>query len=352
MSSRPRNGAGEDSDEAGRLPGLELARAQRWLEPRLELGELPLQAELISGGRSNLTYWLRAGDREWILRRPPLGRLLPSAHSMAREYLVLERLANSAVPTPRVLGICEDEQVIGAPFYVMELIRGRILRAPEEVDLTPAQGRACGSALVRTLARLHLLDYERLGLGELGRPDGYTERQVRRWHRQLQAGRARELPLLDELGRRLAEAIPPAHHSSLLHGDYRIDNVVLDPEHAGSVRAVLDWEMSTIGDPLADLGMLMMYWREGDEAFPSAVHEIPARAGFPTRNQAIELYARETGWSVEHLDFHIAFAHFKLAAIVEGIHARHLEGLTVGEGFEQISSIAPALAEQGLEALR
>jgi aminoglycoside phosphotransferase (APT) family kinase protein len=342
----------DDPSQAQILPGLDLGRLRPWLQSRLDLADGALDAEIISGGRSNLTFRLHSGQQQWILRRPPLGPLLPKAHSMHREYLVLHGLAAGDVPTPTVLAMCEDEQVIGVPFYVMELVPGRVLRAPEEVDLTASQADACATGLVRTLARLHLFDYERAGLGRLGRPQGYTERQVARWHGQLEAVRVRSLPALDELGRRLNTGMPRARHSSLLHGDYRIDNVILDERDPGRIRAVLDWEMATLGDPMADLGMLLMYWGEPGEVFASPVHEIPARAGFPTRAQAVELYARETGWDLEGLDFFVALAYFKLAVIVEGIHARHLNGLTVGEGFERISEIAPVLAEQGLEALR
>jgi aminoglycoside phosphotransferase (APT) family kinase protein len=348
----PQAGPAEQHSQAQTPRGLDLGRLRPWLRSRLDLGDETLHAEIISGGRSNLTFRLHAGEQEWILRRPPLGRRLPGAHSMSREHQVLQGLADSDVPTPTVLAMCTDEDVIGVPFYVMELVTGRVLRSPEEVDLTAEQAHDCGTSLIRTLARLHLLDYERLGLGELGHPHGYTERQVARWHRQLEASRVRELPALDELGGRLATRLPAARHSSLLHGDYRIDNVVLDERDPGHICAVLDWEMATLGDPMADLGMLLMYWGQRGEVFPSPVHEIPARPGFPTRAQAIDLYARETGWELEDLDFFVALAHFKLAVIVEGIHARHLENLTVGEGFEQIPEIAPVLAEQGLKALR
>ena len=318
-------------------PGIDLPALERHLDA-------PLEAELISGGRSNLTYRLRSGTRTWVLRRPPLGNRLPTAHDMAREYTVLRALAGGPVPVPRVHSLCTDESVIGAPFYVMDEVVGRIVRRPDDVygDTT-----ACSAALVDVLKALHGVDYADVGLASFGHPDGFMERQVRRWHAQLERGRARELPALDELGRRLASSVPTGGAAAIVHGDYRIDNVVLDPDDAGRVLAVLDWEMATLGDPLADVGMLLMYWRGPGEAVASEVHAITAQPGFFSREEVAERY----GVSLRDVRFYVAFAHFKLAVIVEGIHARALAGNTVGEGFEGIGAIGPALAAAGLEAL-
>ena len=331
--------------------GLDLDRAGAWLAGALDV-EHPdrLTAELLSGGKSNVTYVLRDGSgREWILRRPPLGSRLPTAHSMPREYKVLRALDGSDVPVPRAIALCEDEDVIGAPFYVMDRAPGRVIREVADVDLTPEQARACSLTLVQTLGRLHAAPYAELGLEGFGRPDGYVERQVGRWHDQLQRSRVRELPALDELGRRLAANVPASARASILHGDYRIDNVLLDPADPGRITAVLDWEMATLGDPLADLGMLLMYWGQPGETFASGVHAIMAEPGFLRRDEVVAAYREQTGWALDDLDFHIAFAHFKLAVIVEGIHARHLAGQTLGEGFDGIGEIAPVLATRGLE---
>jgi aminoglycoside phosphotransferase (APT) family kinase protein len=325
--------------QAHAVPGIDLPALERFLDA-------PLEAELLAGGRSNLTYRLRSGEQTWVLRRPPLAMRLATAHDMKREYTVLSALAGGPVPVPRPLALCEDEAVIGAPFYVMEDVPGRIVRRPEDVVF--AETRACSLALVDTLAALHAVDYEAAGLGGFGRPKGFMERQVRRWHEQLARGRARELPALDELGRRLSARVPADGRAAIVHGDYRIDNVVLDPTDAGRIVAVLDWEMATIGDPLADVGMLLMYWSRPGEPFASEVHAIMAEPGFIEREEVAERY----GVDLRELGFYVAFAHFKLAVIVEGIHARALAGKTVGEGFEQIGEIAPVLAAAGLEGLQ
>jgi aminoglycoside phosphotransferase (APT) family kinase protein len=340
-----------DTDQAAPLPGVDLDALGDWLAPRLELGSEALRGELIAGGRSNLTYLLHSGEHRWVLRRPPLGRRLASAHNMSREETVLRALASSDVPVPAVVASCEDDELLGAPFYVMEYVAGRVIRSPDDLDLGPAECRHCALALVQTLAELHTLDYEQLGLGSFGRPQGYLERQMRRWFDQLDASRVRELPLLDELGRRLATALPQSEAGTILHGDYRIDNVLLMSEDPTRIAAVLDWEMSTLGDPLCDLGMLLMYWGRPGERFASPVHAITAAAGFPERDELSDLYGELTGFSLEHLRFYIAFSYFKLAVIVEGIHARHIDGLTVGEGYGAMAAIPPVLAEQGLDVI-
>jgi len=309
---------------------------------------LPLEAELIEGGRSNITCLLRQGERSWVLRRPPLGHRQPSAHDMGREHDVLAALAAADVPAPRPLALCTDETVIGAEFFVMEWIEGRVYRRRGDLDLDPGAARACSLALVETLARIHRADYERLGLAGFGRPVGYPERQVRRWTSQLDSG-IRVTPQLRELGRRLAGAVPESARAALVHGDYRLDNVVIDPTDPGRVAAVLDWEMATLGDPLADLGMLLMYWRRPGETAASDAHELTQAEGFVERDEVVAAYAGATGFDLADLDFFVALAHFKLAVIVEGIRARMQAGETVGGGFEQIGEIPDALAAAGLE---
>jgi aminoglycoside phosphotransferase (APT) family kinase protein len=344
-------GDSADTDRATPLPGVDLDVLGDWLAPRLELGSSCLRGELIAGGRSNLTYLIRSGERRWVLRRPPLGRRLATAHNMAREQTVLRALAPSGVPVPAVVVSCDEDEPLGAPFYMMEYVPGRVIRSPDDLDLTPAECHSCALALVQTLADLHTLDYEELGLGSFGRPQGYLERQMRRWFEQLDASRVRELPLLDELGRRLTAGIPQSTASAILHGDYRIDNVLLMPEDPTRIAAVLDWEMATLGDPLCDLGMLLMYWGRPGERFASRVHAITASDGFPERDELADLYSSLTGASLEHLTFYVAFSYFKLAVIVEGIHARHIAGLTVGDGYAAMAAIPPVLAEQGLEVI-
>jgi aminoglycoside phosphotransferase (APT) family kinase protein len=331
------------------VPGLDLDRLAAVLREPLGLDpSLPLEAELIGGGRSNITVGLRQGDRDWVLRRPPLGRRLATAHDMRREFAVLAGLEGSAVPAPRPLFHGDDEAVIGAEFYVMERVDGRILRAPRDVDLDPAAARRCSFALVETLAAIHTVDYERAGLADLGRPHGYAERQVRRWTGQLDTG-IRVTPEMRELGRRLERAVPTAERAALVHGDYRIDNVVLDPADPGRIAAVLDWEMATIGDPLADLGMLVMYWCRPGDRCASEVHEITTAPGFIERQELVAAYAAATGSDLTDLDFFIALAHFKLAVIVAGIGTRMEAGDTLGGGFEQIAEIPDVLIAGGLE---
>lgn len=330
-------------------PGIDLEPLAAYLAAPLGLEPgVPLEAELVEGGRSNITCLLGQGGRSWILRRPPLGHRQPTAHSMRREHGVLAALVGSRVPAPVPLVLCEDEAVIGAEFYVMERVEGRILRAPRDVDLSAAEARACSLGLVETLAQIHLADFERLGLAGLGRPSGYLERQVERWNGQLESG-IEVSPELRELGRRLAAAIPAREAAALVHGDYRIDNVVLDPDDPGRVRAVLDWEMATLGDPLADLGMLLMYWRRPGERCAHEVHAITQADGFLERDDLVAAYAAATGFDLADLGFFVALAHFKLAVIVEGIRARQRAGETVGESFDRIDEIPAALVAEGLE---
>jgi aminoglycoside phosphotransferase (APT) family kinase protein len=254
---------------------------------------------------------------------------------------------------PEVVAWCDDDTVLGVPFYVMERVPGRVFRSPDEARaLAPGEARALALTLVRTLARLHACDPDALGLAGFGRPDGFMERQVRRWQDQLQHSRPRPLPELDELGRRLSASIPATSRTAIVHGDYRIDNVIVDAADSGRIAAVLDWEMSTLGDPLADLGMLLMYWGRPGEAFASDVHAITALPGFPDRDEVIATYAAASGADLGDLRFYVAFAHFKLAVIVEGILARHQAGDTVGAGFDSIGEIAPVLAAHGLEQVR
>jgi aminoglycoside phosphotransferase (APT) family kinase protein len=331
------------------VPGLDLDRLAAVLREPLDLDpSLPLAAELIGGGRSNITVGLRQGDRDWVLRRPPLGRRLATAHDMGREFAVLGGLEGTPVPAPRPLFHGADEAVIGAEFYVMERVDGRILRAPRDVDLNPDEARRCSFALVDTLAAIHRVDVEGAGLAGLGRPAGYAERQVRRWTGQLDTG-IRVTPAMRELGRRLERATPDSGRVAFVHGDYRIDNVILDPADPGRVAAVLDWEMATIGDPLADLGMLVMYWCRPGDRCASEVHEITTAPGFVEREELAAAYAAATCTDLTDLDFFVALAHFKLAVIVAGIGARMEAGDTLGEGFEQIAEIPDVLVAGGLE---
>jgi aminoglycoside phosphotransferase (APT) family kinase protein len=310
----------------------------------------PLNASLIAGGRSNLTYVIGDGEREWVLRRPPLGHVLPTAHDMGREYRVLSGLAPTDVPVPRPLAFCEDVDVIGAPFYVMEKVDGVILRTPDEsAALASGDARRCSEELVDVLARIHAVDYEAAGLGDFGHPHGFLERQVRRWGEQWERSQTRPLASIEELARRLRAALPTSPAPTIVHGDYRLDNTMLATDDPGRVVAVLDWEMATLGDPLTDVGLFLLYWGQGDAQAIATGRSIPADAGFLTSDEVIERYARASGRPVDNLDFYVVLAAYKLAIIVEGIHARFLMGKTLGEGFDTMGDAVERLAAWALD---
>ncbi|SCG34661.1 phosphotransferase family protein [Micromonospora inositola] len=338
--------------------GLDLDRLAAYLaERRPELAAGPLSARLIAGGKSNLTYLVRAGGREMVLRRPPLGHVLATAHDMAREHRVISALAPTDVPVPEALLLCADDEVIGAPFYLMEKVDGEVYRTRAQTDpLTAGQRRDLAMAMMDTLAALHMVEPAAVGLADFGRPEGYLGRQVRRWAGQLDRSRSRELPGIDELRDALADTVPEgANAGRIVHGDYRLDNLLakVDPV---TVRAVLDWEMATLGDPLADLGLLLTYWSVlGDselaEGNPVA-DGIGPRAGFPTGAELIDRYAGRSDVDVGPLHWHVALGCFKLAVICEGIHYRHTLGQTLGGGFDRIGDMVAPLVEHGLHEVR
>jgi aminoglycoside phosphotransferase (APT) family kinase protein len=310
----------------------------------------PLSAELIAGGRSNLTYSITDGEHEWVLRRPPLGHVLPTAHDMAREHRVITALAHTDVPVPRTYALCEDNDVNGAPFYVMEQVHGRILRTGEDLTtLAHDEAAACSRALVDVLARIHRVDYEAVGLADFGRPEGFMERQLRRWNQQWERSKADELPEIDDLARRLRNALPESGPPTIVHGDYRLDNTMLAPDDAGRIAAVLDWEMSTLGDPLADVGLFLLYWGQSEAQIIATGQAIQEQAGFATRDEVVEMYAKSTGRDVDNLDFYVVFAFYKLAIIVEGIAARYRMGKTLGEGFEHMGEMVKNLVHEALD---
>ena len=335
------------AQQPAQVPGLDLARAGRLLVEAAD-GRLTgeLTAELISGGRSNLTYLVRGETGSVVVRRPPLGLVLPSAHDMAREYRVTAALSTIGFPVAKPLLLCADEDVIGAPFYVMEHLDGTVLRGDALSTVDSEAAARCGTRLVDTLLRLHSVDYAAIGLGDFGRPDGYLQRQVRRWHQQWEASRTRELPLLESVTERLRDRLPASPRPGIVHGDYRLDNVMFEPG-LGAIRAVMDWEMATIGDPLADVGLLVVYT---DSSTLRLIPSVPV--GYPTGEQLARGYAEGSGIPLDRLDWYIAFGFFKLAVISEGIHARYLRGKTVGEGFETFGPAVPVLVENADEALR
>ncbi|MFD9210487.1 phosphotransferase family protein [Streptomyces sioyaensis] len=332
-------------------PGLDLERLRAHLDrerPGLTGG--PLRARLIEGGRSNLTYRITDGTGSWVVRRPPLGHVLATAHDMRREHRVISALHDTPVPVPEALLLCEDESVIGAPFYVMELVEGVPYRtAAQLAPLGPERTRAVVLSLVDTLVELHAVDPEAVGLGDFGRPEGFLERQLRRWGKQLSASKNRELPGIDELHEALGRALPASPAPTVVHGDYRLDNVLVGADD--TLKAVLDWEMSTLGDPLTDLGLLVMY--SSDLGLPeSPVSTTSGAPGHPTPAELIERYAARSGRDTSALAWYTAFAWFKLAVILEGIHYRFTLGQTVGAGFDRIGELVPVFIDHGLTTLK
>jgi aminoglycoside phosphotransferase (APT) family kinase protein len=313
----------------------------------------PLSASLLSGGRSNLTYRVSGGGEQWVMRRPPLGHVLETAHDMHREYCVMHALAPTAVPVPDTVCYIQDRSVLGAEFYVMDLVDGVVYRTAEEMAaLSPASAQALSYAFIDSMADLHLVDYAAAGLADFGRPDGYLERQVRRWTRQLAASRSRDIAGFDELGARLAAFIPPSTRVSIVHGDFRLDNAIVDRADPSRIMAILDWEMATLGDPLSDLGLFYLYW-EGWGGLDNPIAATPAEIpGYPSWSSLAERYASRTGTKLSDFDWYESFAIFKFAVICEGIYYRHINGLAVGEGFDKIGAMVPELVLRGNAALR
>jgi aminoglycoside phosphotransferase (APT) family kinase protein len=333
-------------------PGLDLAALAGFLES--EVGELrgPLEAEVIAGGRSNLTYRVGDGQRHWVVRRPPLAHVLPTAHDMAREWRVISALQGTGIPVPGAVALCTDASVIGAPFYVMDYVEGHVVRdaLPAEWPDSAATRRSMSTALIDVLLRLHAIEPAAVGLADFGRPAGFLERQVRRWWQQWEASKTRELPAIEELHGRLAASVPEQSAPGVVHGDYRFDNVIFDSHDPGRIAAVVDWEMSTIGDPLCDLGLLIVYWVTGPD--DPAATALPGRAdlgaGFMRRDEMVATYAAQSDRDLGALEWYIALGYYKLAIIAEGIHARFLMGMTVGEGFETMGPAVPLLVDRAL----
>ena len=332
-------------------PGLDLDRLRGLLERELPgLAQGPLTGRLIEGGRSNLTYTVSDGTSRWVVRRPPLGHVLATAHDMRREHRVISALHPTSVPVPRPLLLCEDEEVLGAPFYVMEFVEGTPYRTADQLaPLGPRRTRDAVLSLVDTLVGLHAVDPASVGLEDFGRPEGFLDRQLRRWGKQLDASRNRDLAGIDELHATLGRRLPDSPAPTVIHGDYRLDNVLIGPDDR--IKAILDWEMSTLGDPLTDLGLLVMY------SMPLGTPDSPVSTtaeadGHPAPTELIQRYAERSGRDVSAVAWYTAFAWFKLAVILEGIHYRYTLGQTVGRGFDRIGDLVPVFIQHGLTTLR
>jgi aminoglycoside phosphotransferase (APT) family kinase protein len=347
----------EENPQRSELPGADLPVLAAWLhEHHAGAIEGDLTGTLVPGGKSNLTYIIRDGaGHELVLRRPPLGHVLATAHDMGRESRVIAALAGSAVPVPRVVAVCADDSVLGAPFYVMTKASGLAYRTKEELDeLGAERTEAIIESLMTVLADLHSIDPGSVGLGDFGRPEGFLTRQVRRWRMQFDASRSRDLPGETALFEALAEQVPEQGPTGIVHGDYRLDNCLVDVTLDGDpITAVLDWEMSTIGDPLTDLALLLVYSDLGrDPAWSAAVTTAPLAAGYPSNSQLIERYASVSDRDLTHLPWYVALANYKLAGVMEGIHYRFVQGHTVGAGFEHAGGGVDMLLSNGLKALR
>jgi aminoglycoside phosphotransferase (APT) family kinase protein len=342
------------------VPGLDVAGLSDWLRrahPGLAGGDLA--AEVIAGGKSNLTYRIDGTGIPLVLRRPPLGHVLASAHDMHREHRVISALHATVVPVPPALDFVDDTasaEVTGTPFFLMEFVDGAVLSRPRQnAAFSSAALRGVSLQLAEVLADLHAIEPAEVGLGDFGRGDGFLDRQLRTWRRQYDASRSRELPTLDRLQDSLAESMPASARSTLVHGDYRLDNaIVTGSGDTARIAAILDWEMSTIGDPLVDLGMFGLYWNVG--ALPGAGAALPSAvdpaAGYPGFDELVDAYAARAGIAVPDLSWYGAFAAYKLGVIAEGIHFRFSRGETVGAGFDRIGALVEPIAGEGLRQLR
>ena len=298
---------------------------QRWLQAAVPAHTGELSVSHLSGGSSNLTFRVRDDANDWVLRRPPLGALLATANDMGREFRVQQGLRDSAVPVARTVTLCEDDSVIGSPFYLMEFVAGTVYADADAVAaLSPEQQLAASDHLIDVLARLHAVDFNDIGLSDLGRPEGFLQRQIDRWTKQWERSKQRELPVIDELASRLVRSVPGNTRCAIVHGDYSFNNTMWSHDDPTRMVAVLDWEMSTLGDPLTDLGMVAAYWTGAGEIMWRNRSPQPHRvgSGFPDVDHLINRYERMAGHAVPDLDVYRVLAVFKLAIIIEGALAR------------------------------
>ena len=323
---------------------------QRYFDEHIAECSGPLRADIVAGGRSNLTYRVTDGTTVWALRRPPLGGLTPSAHDVGREYRVMAALHDSGVAVPQAISLCTDPDVLGAPFSVVSWVDGTVLRSRDDVrGVRPGELAACARAMVEQLARLHGLSYSAVGLGEFGRPQGYLGRQLSRWRRQWDLT-APEVPAaLDQLYRRLEAGIRPESEATIVHGDYRLDNLIFAAEDLSDLRAVVDWELATLGDPLADVGILLAYCDPAVD--PLLGRPASTAPEFPSAQELARDYAQLSGRDLTNLPYYLAFAYFKIAVISQGVYSRYVHGVTVGDGFSEAGQSVPLLLEAGLRVL-
>jgi aminoglycoside phosphotransferase (APT) family kinase protein len=338
--------------------GVDEARVVPWLEANVEGFTAPAAFTLIAGGHSNLTYGVTdANGTKYVLRRPPLGHVLQSAHDMGREHKIIAALGSSPVPVPPALAYCEDTSVNDAPFYVMGFVEGNIVRTAEVAreKLTEEQRRTAGESLVDVMAAMHAVDVDAVGLGDLGRKDGYLERQLKRWYKQVKGSQEltkRELPDVDFVHEWLQTHMPEQGVAGIVHGDYRLDNCMVG--HDGKIAAVLDWELCTLGDTMADVGLLMVYWNDPSDDATLLNTSATTVEGFPRKAELLERYAEKSGRDISNVDYYTAFGFWKLACIVEGVYARYQAGVmgtTDPAAFEGFRTNVERLAAQARVAV-
>jgi aminoglycoside phosphotransferase (APT) family kinase protein len=346
------------NDQAAAVrPGEELDsdKLRAYLDQHLPGLHGPLTVAQFPAGHSNLTYLLRVGERELVLRRPPLGAKVKTAHDMGREYRILSHLVEVYPRVPRPLLYCQDESVLGAPFYVMERLAGVILRAsaPQGLDLSPALMRGLAEHFVDNLVEIHGVDYEAAGLGELGHPAGYVKRQIEGWSRRYQNARTDDVPDVERVAAWLAEHMPPGAGAALIHNDYKYDNLVLDPGDLSRIIGVLDWEMATVGDPLMDLGTTLGYWVDADDpeemrALSFGLTTLPGNLG---RRELVQRYATQSGHDLSNVLFYYVYGLFKIIVIVQQIYARYKAGLTQDQRFAMMIHIVRLLGQAAVLAI-
>jgi aminoglycoside phosphotransferase (APT) family kinase protein len=340
--------------ERSAIDGIDVPAVTAWFEAHVPAVAPPLRFELIAGGHSNLTFTVTdTAGGAWVLRRPPLGHVLATAHDMGREHTIISALGPTDVPVAPAVGLCTDDAVNGAPFYVMDFVDGLVVRDADAARSmsVEARGRA-GTSIADTLARIHAVDPDAVGLGGLGKKEGYIARQLKRWYGQWNQSKTRELPLIDQVHDELAARTPEQGPAAIVHGDYRLDNCMVDPA-TGEVIAVLDWEICTLGDPLADVGLLMVYWTEASDEHPMLLTAPTTVEGFPSRKELLDRYAEASGRDLSQIEFYTAFGYWKLACIVEGVYARYVGGAMGGSasGFEGFATQVERCAEAAAAAV-
>ncbi len=341
--------------------GIDSAAVTTWLSARVPALSPPLDFSLIAGGHSNLTYRVTdSAGRPFVLRRPPLGQVLATAHDMSREHRIISALHSTNVPVPSTIGLCTDDSVIGAPFYMMDFVNGTVVRDPAgAAALSEAQRRTASESIVDVLAAIHSVDVDAVGLGDLGRKESYIERQLKRWYTQYQASKTQnpgmDFAAVDRVHDILAAQVPQQQGAAIVHGDYRLDNCMLSSD--GSVGAVLDWEICTLGDPLADVGLLWVYWADPGEENTLPQASPTAATGFLRKAEVLDRYAAASGRDLTHIDFYIAFGYWKLTCIMAGVYARYAGGAMGDtpeaqvEGFAGVVASLASLAESAAERI-